>query len=125
MSPLRPDSRWTTALWIVAALVALPLLSPGWLPFTDLGEHAAAMGTFAHFGDPSYASSEHYRVAWTSSLYLLTHLLGGMIAKVLGVEVTVKVILVGLAIAWVASSRMLLRAFGGDPRLAILGALLF
>lgn len=122
-----PDPRLVRVLtWLVTALVALPLLSPGWLPFTDLGEHAAAMGSIAHYGDPSYRIAEHYTVAWTQSQYMLAHVAGAGLVKVTGsVELTIKLLLVGLVIAWVQSSRLLLRAFGGDERFAVLGALLF
>ena len=40
-------------------------------------------------------------------------------------DVTLRIVLVGLAVAWVQSLRFMLRSFGGDQRLAMLGALLF
>jgi hypothetical protein len=125
-TPTSDARRVAILTWVVTALVALPLLSPGWLPFTDLGEHAAAMGSIAHYGDPSYRIAEHYTVAWTQSQYMLAHVAGAALVKVTGsVEVMIKVLLVGLVVAWVQSSRLLLRAFRGDERFAILGALLF
>lgn len=122
---MRLDRRWAALVWLVTALTALPLLCPGWLPFTDLGEHAAAMGTFAHWSAPGYGAEDHYAIAWTSSQYLLVHALGGLLARLVGVESAVKLLLVALAVSWVAATRLLLRAAGSDERLAVFAALLF
>lgn len=120
------EPRWRALLWGVTALIAAPLALPGWMPFCDLPEHAAAMGSIAHYGDPAYGIAEHYQIGWTTSQYLLLHLVGGGLTKLTAdVELTAKILLVTLAVAWVQSSRSLLRAFGGDQRLAVLSALLF
>lgn len=117
---------WVLLSWAVTALIAAPLCLPGWMPFCDLPEHAAAMGSIAHFGDPSYAIAEHYQIGWTSSQYLLLHFLGGLLTWLTGsLDVALRGLLVGLAVSWVLSLRYLLRAFDGDERLGILGALLF
>jgi hypothetical protein len=111
---------------MVTALAAAPFLLPGWLPFTDIPEHEAAMASIAHFGDPAYRISEYYRMGWSTSQYLLTHLVGAGLVKMVGsAEVACRVMLIGLAIAWVQSCRMLLRAFGLDQRLAMMSAVLF
>jgi hypothetical protein len=125
--PNSDDARLFRALtWLVTALVAVPLLSPGWLPFSDLGEHAAAMGSLARYDDASYRIAEHYTIAWTTSQYMLAHIAGAALVKLTGsAGIAVKILLVGLVVAWVQSSRVLLRAFGGDERLAIFAALLF
>jgi len=121
-----PSSEARRLGWLVTALVAAPLLSPGWLPFSDLAEHAAAMGTLARYGDPSFRFAEHYTVAWSTSQYMLAHLVGAAIVKTgASAAGAVKVLLVGLVGAWVHSLRWLLRVFGVDERLALLGALLF
>ncbi len=84
------------------------------------------MASVARWTDPAYRIADHYRVGWTTSQYLLLHLVGGGIAKVVGdAELGCRIVLVVLAAAWVQSSRALLRAMGGDPRLALLAALLF
>lgn len=120
------SKRWHALLWLVTVLVAAPLCFPGWMPFCDLPEHAAAMGTIAHWNDPSYGAQEYFQIGWTTSQYLLLHLVGGLVMRLTGsLDVTLRLFLVGLAVAWVQSLRFLLRSFGGDQRLAILGALLF
>ncbi|MFO0739168.1 MAG: hypothetical protein U0270_24940 [Labilithrix sp.] len=117
---------WHALLWLVTALVVAPLCLPGWMPFCDLPEHAASMGSIAHWNDPSYGGPEHYQIGWTTSQYLLLHLVGGLVTRVTGsLDVTLRIVLVGLAVAWVQSLRFMLRSFGGDQRLAMLGALLF
>lgn len=118
--------RWHALLWLVTALVVAPLCLPGWMPFCDLPEHAASMGSIAHWNDPGYRVSEHFQMGWTTSQYLLLHILGGLLTKLTGsLDVTLRIILIGLAVAWVQSLRFMLKSFGGDSRLAILGALLF
>jgi len=110
----------------VASIVALPLVLPGWLPLTDLGEYAAAMGPIARFGDPSFRIDEHYTVAWTTSQYLLAHLAGAALVLLTGsAAASAKILLVALAFGWVEASRRLFRALGSDERLAIPAALLF
>jgi hypothetical protein len=54
------------------------------------------------------------------------HLLGGLLTKVVGdAELACRILLVALAVSWVASARFLFRAFGADPRLSVMSALLF
>ena len=118
--------RWRLLLAVVTAVVAAPLFLPGWLPLTDLPEHAAAMASIGHWGDPAYRIAEHYRIGWTTSQYLLVHLVGGGLTWALGsAEIAVRVLLVALALFWVEAARFLLRAFEADERLAIMAALLF
>jgi hypothetical protein len=113
-------------LVLVTALVAAPFFLPGWLPLTDLPEHVAAMASIGHWGDPAYRIAEHYRIGWTTSQYLLVHLVGGGLAWLLGnAELAARIVLVVLAISWVESSRFLLRTFEVDERLAVMAALLF
>jgi hypothetical protein len=120
------DARWNAVLWLVTGLLALPFLLPGWIPMTDLPEHAAAMVSIARRADPAFRLDEHYFVAWTTSQYLVVHLAGALLVKLgASADVACRVLLVGLAIAWVQSSRLLLRAFGADQRLTLMSALLF
>lgn len=113
-------------IWFVTAVVAAPFFLPGWLPLTDLPEHAAAMTSIARLGEPAYRIDEHYRIAWTTSQYLLLHFAGAGLVKLLGsAEIACRILLVGLATAWVQTSRYLLRVFGADERLAVMSALLF
>lgn len=120
------SQRWHALLWLVTALVVAPLCLPGWMPFCDLPEHAASMGSIAHWYDPGYGIQEHYQMGWTTSQYLLLHIVGGVLTKMTGsLDVALRILLLGLAVAWVQSLRFMLKSFGGDERLAILGALLF
>jgi hypothetical protein len=120
------DPRWNAVLWLVTGLLALPFLLPGWIPMTDLPEHAAAMVSIARRADPAFRLDEHYFVAWTTSQYLVVHLAGALLVKLgASADLACRVLLVGLAVAWVQSSRLLLRAFGADPRLTLMSALLF
>ena len=84
------------------------------------------MSSVAHWNDASFRIAEHYRMGWTTSQYLLLHLVGGGLSKIVGsTELACRILLVGLAVAWVQSCRALLGAFHVDRRLAIMSAPLF
>jgi hypothetical protein len=118
--------RWNALLWIVTILAAIPFFLPGLLPLTDVPEHAAAMASIAHWNDDAFRIDEHYRMGWSTSQYLLAHIVGGGLTKLVGSALLAcKILFIALAVGWVQSCRSLLRAFELDERVAILSAPLF
>src|SRR5713101_218387 len=117
---------WKWLLRICAAATALPLWSASHLPFTDLPQHVAAIGTLRHWWDPVWKSQEYFTLALGQTQYLLYYLAGAAMAFPLGTAERANVVLLSLtAIAFPWSLRALLRALHADERLALFGCTLF
>ena len=109
-----------------AAANVAALWSGRYLPFTDLPQHAAAIGTLRHFSDPAWHVREYFELALGRSQYLLYYLAGAAIAFPLGNAERANLALLSLvAIAFPWSLRSLLRALAADERLALFAAPLF
>ena len=103
-----------------------PLWSAAHLPFTDLPQHAAAIGTLRHWWDPAWKSQEYFTLALGQTQYLLYYLLGAALAFPLGTAERANLVLLSLtAVAFPYSLRSLLRALKADSRLALFGCTLF
>lgn len=125
MEPTSPTARAERLLAVVAVVSALPLLLVRYLPFTDLPEHVAAMGTMAQLL-PGGGGAPAYRVSVGQSQYLLYHLAGGVLTRVVDDAVLAnRLLLVAVALAWPFALRSLLRALDRDERLALLAPALF
>ena len=117
---------WTWLLRLCAAATVLPLWSSSHLPFTDLPQHVAAIGTLRHWWDPAWKSQEYFTLALGQTQYLLYYLLGAALAFPLGTAERANLVLLSLtAIAFPYSLRSLLRALRADSRLALFGCTLF
>jgi len=104
-----------TALW-----------SAPYLPFTDLPQHAAAIATLRHWGDPQWKGQEYFILALGRSQYLLYYLAGALIAFLVGTAERANLVLLSAtALAFPYALRSLLRALRGDDRLALFAAPLF
>lgn len=118
--------RWTALFWSVTLAGALPVFATRWLPFTDLPEHVASMATIARLASEPAGEALPYVLDVTRSQYILHHLVGGLATLVIGDAVRAnQVLLALLAVAWPLSLRSLLRAMGGDERIAVFGPLVF
>ncbi len=126
--------RWTDEdhpLWIwllgaCAAATVVPLWSADHLPFTDLPQHAAAIGTLRHWWDPAWKSREYFTLALGQTQYLLYYLVGAALAFPFGTAERANLILLSLiAVAFPCSLRSLLKALRADSRLALFGCTLF
>jgi hypothetical protein len=110
------------ALFLACTVVSVaPLYAARHLPFTDLPEHVAAMSTLRHWLDPAWPDSGIYTLSTRGSPYLAYHVIGALLTAVTGDALAANVLLltaVGLAIP--LATRSLLRAAGGDERLALL-----
>lgn len=112
------------AIGISVAALAIAVLAPAYVPFTDAPEHAAVMATLRHWGDPTYSAP--YELVPLRSQYLLYHLVGALVTVITGdAAVANKVLIAAIAIAFPLSFRALLRAAGRDERLALFACLPF
>ncbi len=117
---------WGRLLIACAAASVVPLWSASHLPFTDLPQHAAAIGTLRHWWDPSWKSQEYFTLALGQTQYLLYYLIGAALAFPFGTAERANLILLSLtAIAFPWSLRALLKALRADTRLALFGCTLF
>jgi hypothetical protein len=109
------DSRVTLA--IVAAIPAVWVLSLPAPPFTDFAEHSLAIAGIRDALFPT--TSEHFQPNFASSPYLAYHVVGALLAKLLGSASLANRLLVFLvACAFPLSVRRLLTAFGSPPAYA-------
>ena len=117
---------WKWLLRLCAAATALPLWCAAHLPFTDLPQHVAAIGTLRHFWDPLWKSQEYFTLALGQTQYLLYYLAGAALAFPLGTAERANLVLLSaIAIAFPYSARALLRALRADTRLALFSCTLF
>jgi hypothetical protein len=117
---------WTWLLRLCAAATVVPLWSAAHLPFTDLPQHVAAIGTLRHWWDPSWKAQEYFTLALGQTQYLLYYLAGAALAFPLGTAERANLVLLsGVAVAFPYALRSLLKAMGGDTRLALFGCTLF
>jgi hypothetical protein len=117
---------WTWLLRACALATVLPLWSAAHLPFTDLPQHVAAIGTLRHWWDPAWRSQEYFTLALGQTQYLLYYLAGAALAFSFGTAERANLVLLSLvAIAFPYSLRALLRALRADTRLALFGCTLF
>jgi hypothetical protein len=117
---------WKWLLAACALATAVPLWVTPHVPFTDLPQHVAAIGTLRHWFDPAWKSSEYFTLALGQTQYLLYYLLGAALAFPFGTAERANLVLLSLtAIAFPYSLRSLLRALGQDERLALFACPLF
>ncbi len=120
--PVHPLWRWL--LLVCALATALPLWLYPYLPFTDLPQHVATIGTLRHWGDPAWSAP--YDLALGQTQYLLYYLAGALLAFPFGTaERANLVLLTATAIGLPYALRSLLRALHADERLALFGPALF
>lgn len=103
----------------LALTAAWPVFAARHLPIEDLPQHLAAVRVLADFGDPALGFARHFEVTLLKTQYLTYYLATVPLAKVVGVELAVKLTLALLLVGLPVSMRALLRALGKDPRLAI------
>jgi hypothetical protein len=116
---------WLIVFWTTTLASIVPLLTTRFLPFTDLPEHVAAIGTVARMitGD---RVADPYVVDLARSQYFLYHAIGGALAVVTRDAIRANQLLLAVvAVLWPVSLRSLLRATGRDERFAIFGTMLF
>lgn len=104
---------------VLALSAAWPVFAARHLPIEDLPQHLAAVRVLADFGDPALGFARHFELTLLKTQYLTYYLATVPLAKLVGVEIAVKLTLALLLVGLPLSMRALLRALGKDPRLAI------
>ncbi|NOU32067.1 MAG: hypothetical protein HOO96_29535 [Polyangiaceae bacterium] len=114
---------WYLAL---SLLVAAPLWSARYPPFSDFTEHAAVSAALAHFNDPAWRVRELFTFAPWATPYWLYDLVVALVARATGDAVVAHKLVLTLscaALPW--STAGFLRALGRHPGLAVLACSLF
>jgi hypothetical protein len=133
-SPEVARTAWTEAshpLWrwllLAGALANVAALwSARYLPFTDLPQHAAAIATLRHWGDPAWKAQEYFTLSLGRSQYLLYYLAGALLAFPLATAERANLVLLSLtALAFPYALRSLARAMRVDERVALFANPLF
>jgi len=110
--------RWLPPLAIVA--LATPTLLLGYLPMTDLPQHLAVTSMLKHLDDPRFGFSEYYELAPWRTLYLLPYGLVLALAKLLPLEIAMRIAVFLSVVAYPLGVMALLRATGRSHALALL-----
>lgn len=114
----------TALLWLSGIACVAPLFAAPILPFSDMPEQVAVIGTLRHWLDPAF--SDPYVFDFGKSQYVLYHVVGALLAIPLGsAELANLALLSIVGVATPFAMRALLRALGRDERLALFSASLF
>ena len=130
MDPLAPTSRIRKLAWpTVAALAGLAAAAPLWcshfLPFQDAPQHVAAIGVLANYGSAAAETRRWLEVDFSHAQYIGIYIPAALLARVVGPDVAVRVLLSLVALLLPAVSWMLLGSFERDRRLAVFAPALF
>ena len=121
-SPLS-ESESTSARWLppsAIVVLALPCLFLGYLPMTDLPQHTAVMSILKNLGDPAFAFDSYYEAAPDRTLYYFTYAIALALAKIVPLEIAVRIVVFLSAIAYPLGVLAVLRATGRPGALALL-----
>lgn len=118
-SRLPPVIRWT----VVAALGVLylvPIWGARYLPVLDLPVHYQMTSVVAHLHDSKYAFDNYFDLRDGMLPYWTLYAVGGGLARVMGIDAAMKVMLSLVALALLGGVGLGLRAFGRSPWLVVL-----
>jgi hypothetical protein len=122
----RLTSRGWAALAALAGLAAcVPLWSSHFLPFQDAPQHLAAIAVLADQGSAAARTRPWFEVALGRAQYTGFYVPAALLARAVGPDAAIRLLLSLVALLLPASSWMLLAAFGRDRRLAVLAPALF
>ena len=113
----RPErGGWLALAWSIGAIAtAIPIFTPEHVPFLDWPQHAAMVAVLAGHGDPSKGFDLYYELHPQVSTYLSFYYVGALLAKLVGVDVAMRVLTVVSMIATPLATASLLRALGRSP----------
>ena len=110
-------------LWITVAVilvVAAPTLFLSYLPMTDVPQHLAIVSILEHFADPHYGFSEFYQMAFQRTFYVLPYLVAWGLAKLIPLQMAMRVVIFLSLIAYPLGILAVLRALGKPALLGLL-----
>lgn len=130
MDPLAPTSRLRKLAWpAVAALAGIAAVVPLWcshfLPFQDAPQHVAAIAALADHGRAAMETRRWFEVDFIHAQYTGFYLPAALLARVVGPDVAIRILLSVAGLLLPAVAWMLLGTFERDRRLAIFAPALF
>lgn len=116
-----PLRRWGFELVFaaVAATAAWPVWSVAHPAIQDLPQHLAAVRVLADYGDPELAFAQYFTVDLFRTQYLAYYLAAIVLSWPFGVLAANKILITASIVGTPYAMRALIRALGGDERLAL------
>lgn len=116
-----PLRRWGFELIFaaVAVIAAWPIWSVAHPAIQDLPQHLAAVRVLADYGDPELAFAQYFTVDLLRTQYLAYYLVAIGLSWPFGVMAANKLLITASIVGTPYAMRALLRALGGDERLAL------
>jgi hypothetical protein len=119
------DLVWPLLVALATAAAIAPLWSSELLPYQDAPQHIAAVRVLADYHSPGFAFDRWFELDLGRLQYLGFYLPAAAIAKIVGPDAAVRIMLSLIAVATSAAFWMLLGAFGRDRRLAVFAPAVF
>jgi hypothetical protein len=115
--PTQPErGGWLALAWAVGAVAtAIPIFTPEHVPFLDWPQHAAMVAVLAGHGDPDAGFDLYYQLHPQVSTYLSFYYAGALLAKLVGVDLAMRILTVVSMITVPLATASLLRALGRSP----------
>lgn len=114
-----PRLAWPALAATSGAAAAVPLWCSHFLPFQDAPQHLAAIGMLAGRGSAALATGRWFEVDFAHAQYAGFYLPAAWLARLVGPDAAIRLLLTLVALLLPLSVWMLLRAFRHDPRLAV------
>jgi hypothetical protein len=123
-------SRWSRLTWpalagLAGVAAAVPLWCSHFLPFQDAPQHLAAVGMLAGRGSAALATRRWFEVDFAHAQYTGFYLPASWLARIVGPDHAIRVMLTLVALLLPLAAWILLRAFRRDPRLAVFAPAVF
>ncbi|HWE23055.1 MAG TPA: hypothetical protein VG496_03860 [Myxococcales bacterium] len=130
MDPLAPTSRirklvWPSLVALAGVAAVVPLWCSHFLPFQDAPQHVAAIAAVADHGRAAIETRRWFEVDFLRAQYTGFYVPAVLLARVVGPDVAIRILLSLVALLLPAVSWLLLGSFGRDRRLAVFAPALF
>ncbi|MCB9615415.1 MAG: hypothetical protein H6722_23525 [Sandaracinus sp.] len=108
----RPEP-WFWIAWLVGAVAtAVPIFTPAHVPFLDWPQHAAMVAVLADYGDPARGFERYYELHPQVSTYLSFYYAGALLAKLVGVDLAMRILTVVSMVTTPLATASLARSLG-------------
>lgn len=130
MDTLAPTSRirklaWPSLVALAGIAAVVPLWCSHFLPFQDAPQHVAAIAALADRGAAAAQTRPWFEIDFLHAQYTGFYIPAVLLARVVGPDVAIRLLLSAVALLLPAVSWMLLGSFERDRRLAIFAPTLF
>src|SRR3954468_18469469 len=113
------EAVWALVVAVATAAAIVPFWASELLPYQDAPQHLAAVRVLSDFHTPGFAFDRWFEIDLHRLQYLGFYLPAAALAKVVGPDAAVRLLLSLIGVAWSAAFWMFLGAFGRDRRLAV------